>query len=74
MIKLTRLDGTTIFLNHTNIQWVETTPDTTITVINGARIIVKETIAEVLSRIEKRVMDENKAFQSEVILQSDISH
>ncbi|WGL59890.1 flagellar FlbD family protein [Pigmentibacter sp. JX0631] len=57
MIKLTRIDGTEIFLNHMNIQWIECIPDTTITVMNGARIIVKEKIEEVLNliRVELKI-------------------
>ena len=48
MIKLTRLDGSEIFLNNCNIQWIETLPDTTITILSGVRIIVRERIDEVL--------------------------
>ncbi|MGY3804587.1 flagellar FlbD family protein [Pigmentibacter ruber] len=52
MIKLTRIDGSNIYLNHMNIQWIESIPDTTITVMNGARIIVKEKIEDVLTLIK----------------------
>ena len=60
MIKLTRIDGTEIFLNHLNIQWIECIPDTTITVMNGARIIVKEKIEEVLDLIRTQLRIEQQ--------------
>lgn len=60
MIKLTRLDGSEIFLNNCNIQWIETLPDTTITILSGVRIIVRERIDEVLKKIDNRIRHENK--------------
>ncbi len=71
MIKLTRLDGSDIYLNHLNIQWIETNPDTTITVINGARIIVKENLATVLQLIEERIKKENYLSSSDMSLSQD---
>lgn len=65
MIKLTRLDGSDIYLNHINIQWIETTPDTTITVINGARIIVKENLSTVLKLIDERIQREHQQTEND---------
>jgi len=59
MIQLTRLDGKAIFLNTTNIQWIETLPDTTITILSGARIIVREKIEDILNKIDERIKYEN---------------
>ena len=59
MIKLTRLDGKDIFLNKSNIQWIESLPDTTITILSGARIIVREKMEEVLRIIDERIKQEN---------------
>jgi flagellar protein FlbD len=59
MIKLTRLDGKDIFLNKSNIQWIEALPDTTITILSGARIIVREKMDEVLKIIDERIKQEN---------------
>ncbi|MEY4064971.1 MAG: hypothetical protein RIR26_1179 [Pseudomonadota bacterium] len=51
MIQVTRLDGAIVFINETNIQWVERLPDTSITFLGGARILVKETPAEIAERV-----------------------
>lgn len=53
MIKVTRLDGSSMYLNERNIQWLEALPDTTITFLGGARVIIKEKMPEVLAAIEK---------------------
>lgn len=55
MIKLTRIQGDPIYINEDNIQWIEPSPDTTITFINGNRFIVKESIEEIIHRIEKNM-------------------
>jgi flagellar protein FlbD len=60
VIKLTRLDGKEIFLNKNNIQWIEALPDTTITIMSGARIIVREKINELLNIIDERIKFENQ--------------
>lgn len=44
MITATRLDGVTILINPMNIEIVESTPDTMITLMNGKKIIVKESL------------------------------
>ena len=53
MIKLTRLQGKEFYLNADMIETVEATPDTVITLINGTKYIVKETIQEVIDEIVK---------------------
>lgn len=50
MIKLTRLDGEVFVLNADLIQFVEARPDTFITLTTGHRLIVAETMDEVLRR------------------------
>lgn len=65
MIKLTRLDGNEVFLNKNNIQWIESLPDTTITILNGARIIVREKLDEVLKIIDERIKQENQLYYQE---------
>jgi flagellar protein FlbD len=51
VILLTRLDGSTIAVNDGLIVFAEPTPDTVITMSSGQRLIVKETLVEVLERI-----------------------
>ena len=50
MIKLTRLDGEEFVLNAELIRYVESRPDTFITLTNGDRVVVGESMDEVLTR------------------------
>ncbi|RIW36413.1 flagellar protein FlbD [Bacillus salacetis] len=47
MITLTKLNGKTFSLNCLYIESAEAFPDTTITLTNGKKIVVKETVDEV---------------------------
>jgi flagellar protein FlbD len=51
MIELTRLNGTPIVLNSDLIKTAEASPDTMLTLINGEKLIVRETCAEVAERV-----------------------
>lgn len=51
MIKLTRLDGEAFLLNAELIRYVEARPDTFITLTVGDRMVVRETMDEVLRRV-----------------------
>ena len=50
MIKLTQLGGEPFVLNADLIRYVESRPDTYITLVSGDRIVVKETMDEVVER------------------------
>ena len=50
MIKLTRLGGEPFILNAELIQYVEARPDTFVTLCGGERVVVVETMEEVLRR------------------------
>jgi flagellar protein FlbD len=50
MIKLTHLGGEAFILNAELIRYVEARPDTFITLTNGERIVVEESMDEVLRR------------------------
>ncbi|MGM0485951.1 MAG: flagellar FlbD family protein [Planctomycetota bacterium] len=50
MIKLSRLDGEPFVLNAELIRYVEARPDTFITLTSGERVVVAETMDEVLLR------------------------
>ena len=52
MIAVTRLDGETVFINERNIQWVEALPDTSVTFLGGARLIIREKMSEVIRLID----------------------
>ena len=51
MIELTRLIGTPMVLNSDLIKTAEASPDTMLTLINGEKLIVRETCAEVTERV-----------------------
>ena len=51
MITASRLNGKPFVINADLIRTVEENPDTTITLINGDRLIVKETMKEVVSKV-----------------------
>jgi len=50
MIKLTRLGGEEFVLNADLIRYVEARPDTFITLTSGERLVVGETMDEVVER------------------------
>lgn len=50
MIKLTRLGGEAFILNADLIRYVEARPDTFITLTSGDRLVVTESMDEVLRR------------------------
>ena len=50
MIKLTRLGGEEFILNSELIRYVEARPDTFITLTSGERLVVLESMDEVLRR------------------------
>lgn len=50
MIQLTRINGTILLLNEHFIETAEETPDTVVTMQNGHRYLVKETIQEIIDK------------------------
>ena len=51
MIQLTRLNNARLALNSDLIKYVEEAPDTVITLVNGEKILVRESADKVLERI-----------------------
>lgn len=51
MITVTRLNNTSIVVNPDLIVFIEETPDTIITLSNGEKITVHETVGEVIQRV-----------------------
>lgn len=51
MIELSRLDDTKIILNSEQIETIEQTPDTVITLSNGNKIVVKNDAKDVIRKI-----------------------
>lgn len=53
MIVLTRLNRTRFAVNPDLIERVQATPDTTITMVDGATFVVTETMDDVIARITR---------------------
>jgi flagellar protein FlbD len=51
MIELTRLNGVSIVLNSDLIKIAEASPDTMLTLINGEKLIVRESCEEITERV-----------------------
>jgi flagellar protein FlbD len=49
VIKLTRLNNNVVAINPDHIGWVDATPDTTLFLIGGEKIIVRETLDELIA-------------------------
>jgi flagellar protein FlbD len=51
MIQLTRLNNSSITINSDLIKFVEQSPDTVITLLNGEKILVRESVGQILDRV-----------------------
>ena len=51
MIQLTRLNGKEYFINPHQIESIELNPDTTLLMLSGKHLVVKEKIDVILDRI-----------------------
>jgi flagellar protein FlbD len=50
MIRVTRLDGSSMVVNDDQIAWIDTHPDTVISMMNGEKLLVRETPDELVER------------------------
>ena len=51
MIIVTRLHGATVAVNCDLIERVEATPDTVLSLVDGSRYVVRESVAEVVDKV-----------------------
>lgn len=51
MIELTQLSGKTFWINPHQIEYIEKTPDTMLSMLSGKRIVVREEVPVVIDRI-----------------------
>ena len=51
MIRITRFEGTQVVVNSDIIQTVEETPDTIVTLTTGDKMMIKETVDEVIQAV-----------------------
>lgn len=52
MITVTRLNDSELVINADLIEYIEAIPDTIISLTTGKKIMVKETVDEVISKVE----------------------
>ena len=51
MVKITRLNNVEQIINSDLIEFIDSTPDTNITMTTGRKVIVRESVDEVIDRI-----------------------
>lgn len=72
MIKLTRLDGHPFILNADLIRYVEQRPDTYVTLVTGDRVVVSESMDQV---VELAIdYQQRKAMLPSLCVPSEIRH
>ena len=64
VIRITKFDGKSMILNADWIQSVEETPDTVITLTTGSKILVKDSVAEVVSAFEDYKRRQHFSYQT----------
>ena len=60
MIIVTRLHGPSLAVNCDLIERVEATPDTVLTLVDGSRYVVRESVAEIVDKV--------RVFRASVVL------
>lgn len=53
MIRVNTINGEEIFVNEDLIETIRVTPDTVMFLTNGKRMVVKDTVEEVMERIKE---------------------
>jgi len=51
MVKLTRLNNTILIVNAELIEFIESTPDTIVTLTTGRKVVVRETVEDVIDKV-----------------------
>ena len=51
MIQVTRLDGKEYYINPHQIESIETRPDTTLLMLSGKYVVIREPVSDVIDRI-----------------------
>lgn len=51
MIRVTRMNGVEFVMNAELIEFIDSTPDTVITLTNGRKFILKDSLDEVLDKV-----------------------
>jgi len=65
MIKLTRLNGAEIVVNADQIKYVESTPDTIVTLMNNEKVLVSNSVDDVIEKVIAFKRRSHPAIQNE---------
>jgi flagellar protein FlbD len=57
MIQVTRMNGSSFVINALLVESIEATPDTLITLVTGKKMMVRESIDEIVSLIKQYLID-----------------
>ena len=57
MIKVKRLNGSFIYVNNDLVETIETTPDTILTFSSGRKLVILESVEEVVEKIKEFKID-----------------
>jgi flagellar protein FlbD len=74
MIQLTRLNGQALILNSDLIKFIENAPDTVITLVNGEKLLVRETANNISERIiefRRRVLEGFPPNTADILVRND---
>jgi flagellar protein FlbD len=63
MIKVTRINGKEFVINAEQIEFAEETPDTVISLISGKKVVVSESIDEIIRRVVEYKSSILRSFQ-----------
>lgn len=53
MIKVTRLDNRELLVNESLVEFLEATPETIISMTTGRKVVVRESVEEIVRRIAR---------------------
>lgn len=70
MIRLQKLNGYEIVVNPELIEWIESTPDTTLTLATGSKIIVRNSVDDVIQQVlvyRKAIVESGKGTVSQML-------
>ena len=68
MVKVTKFSGVEVALNADLIETIEATPDTVIALTNGRKVMVKETVEEIVERVieyKKRIFENVRVIRTD---------
>lgn len=77
MIKLTRLNRSTVAVNPDHISWIDASPDSTLCLLGGDKLIVRESIDELIDKVIEfrrlvRLVPSEAAREDRAIAEGDV--